>query len=1759
MRGKKKFIGLLLVGLFIITIIVPGSVYAENILKETMEPKPDIKVNYLGTTPESPMEGLDFTVTYQLDPQPFQQKIETNKEIVLVLDKSGSMKDNNKMTNLIVAAKEFIDSLTEIDEVTKVPKVSNLSVAVVAYDSNGNIKKELLKVTNDEAVITANVRELKKVIDTLTPKGGTNIGDGLRKASYLLKKSKDEDANKTIIFMADGQPTYYSAKSKNDSNYYTTLDNRTVGKGSNSKPYLRGSGRDDSQGYCLEYAKTIGTTIKTNNYNVFSIGYGLGDENSTNNKKMKAIHEAMGGVSEGDESTFFATDSGAIDSIFQQIADKLQSSYSIGDVNMNLNLGDSITAVSGFEVVDGNGAIIKAPPIVYALQENNWYTAEPVTISFVVKANKAGEKIEIIKPGSNITYTDVNGVVREVPIGEQSITVRPYEVDEAEKLQVDFKSEKEGYLIGDKAKLNVTLTYPNIKNVSYSNAIFNITDIPTNLEFINESKNNINFGNVEETRTESYNVFIQDDSKVTTDTVTTYNIVGSYEYDMKKGTNKSKEEGNREATVNVKRGQIRVEVIDEEGNNITKYTNISVSDRNLSLIDGNFTDGMLEYNDISTGNYKIAILGLPDGCSIDEEDNNVQIRVDYSNNVVTHTYKVEGKHSIESNDSDISILEVEPADSFLISNKDGHVKTGVEKTTVVLDDGSEKAITIEHVSMQEFIGKIDKLNGKYDIIVIGRFNDNINITDNKNVDQVAYRDYNNDKLWNNDITDRKAIEIKEFINTNQLVYIDNNIVKNDSNLKNLKLYKQFTELNTDNNDNCITEYTIKNINLNMIVEEYCKIENEYKRIDFGLETPDGDLPSANIGNPEKRNMEFIVTPNDTEKSIVDINLYLDISGDGLFQTGEDGSKNELVKILKDVDLSKGNVMVTHQMASDFIGYLDWKLEIVKGNNVKTYEVGAVQFRSLTGEKMPIKVLQVSPFAPDGLEDKVYGNLNLGPVNEGGNERFNELLSLLKDYDVDIDVISMKEFNGRLGKTQNQINSDKTLSQDIKNKGSLVLNGIYQMVIFGFADTYGGWQNDIVDSAVQPLLNYINTGQGVMFTHDTFWSGSSSNRIEHFADIVGQNKDISTFATNKGWANSQSKTVYQTNEALITNYPFNLDSSLDIRRTHGQWYQLDLENENVVPWYTTKPNTVNKKDSDADYEGTIPNDIIEELKKSGLTVDDMKKDDINAGFTGSNGMNKENTTPSHDGVNLVNPYDVKNNYYTYSIKNITFSGTAENTKEKFTPYPTEELKLFVNTITKAIRGANHAPVINESNIYDGMEIDKDQENFKFAATFTDIDNDTISTVMKIDGKVVDEYKKENINAGSSIEYVIPKLYYDGKKEITIEITAEDKLGAKAEKKVFKIIPTTLPIKIDIEGSNGLIGDILNTGINIDVINTDTKEIKNITVEVFRPSSNLLQYESSQSDALITNLGKLDDGSVELDYNFIAKSEIQGYTVKAVVKYVYIDKASGVRHEKSIPVDIPINIKSGEINVNINNISNRDISNVLVGVGNGIQNKPLTTSNINFNKVKTFNNYKISLENLSEELRLADEKWLDTNGKPIETVDGHFKISYDNPKVTYNANVVVKTTIKHGIYDGLSDDNDILVYEIEDYKQEEDNDRNGREYARDAQIPFAASLDVYNDTVINLKTDRLGEVEGEISVYKLENNKLVKLGDMNKKENLTSVYSYDLKGVESSTKIVILYNYKLTGVANEYINNIEVYNIDKDAKAKVEKGVELPDLF
>lgn len=403
----------------IISIILVIIIVILNIPNDTITTmastsnKPNFTISNISFNPIVAKVGEEITVNGTINPIDFETSIQP-KEIVLVLDISGSMNDlitvNNKRTTKIKELKNAANNF-----IVKMKDVQNLKIGIVTYSKNSTIQSDLISSNNTLA--------LSDAINAISANGGTNTGEGLRKATYLLSNSNNQSnlANKIIVFMSDGIPTYNYKKwvrtgfIKGHYEYNCDITKENIENDS----YLMGSGNSDYSGECLKYATTIGQIISNKGYNIFSIGYGLGVADSSGNKNMKSIHESMGGES-GINGTFFPTDEGAIASVFESIADNIINSYDIKNLSFFNKMIDEFTLVAGENT-------ISIPNINYKKVENNSdqskikYHAESYNFTFKIKASQAGEYSNIFKESDISFLWNNERITCEMPISSIKI------------------------------------------------------------------------------------------------------------------------------------------------------------------------------------------------------------------------------------------------------------------------------------------------------------------------------------------------------------------------------------------------------------------------------------------------------------------------------------------------------------------------------------------------------------------------------------------------------------------------------------------------------------------------------------------------------------------------------------------------------------------------------------------------------------------------------------------------------------------------------------------------------------------------------------------------------------------------------------------------------------------------------------------------------------------------------------------------------------------------------------------------------------------------------------------------------------------------------------------------------------------------------------------------------------------------------------------------------------------------------------------
>lgn len=606
----------------------------------------------------------------------------------------------------------------------------------------------------------------------------------------------------------------------------------------------------------------------------------------------------------------------------------------------------------------------------------------------------------------------------------------------------------------------------------------------------------------------------------------------------------------------------------------------------------------------------------------------------------------------------------------------------------------------------------------------------------KNVADYYDNSLGNARLTGNDITEKKLNELLEYVNIGRPIIMADNLYKcvsanNKTAYPTSKVYRLVNEKASKDNvisiNNISTSLsgimhttTLEITNHTMTYEKDGTKYNapEIKYITTGTNK---DLIDSSCIIQNVNIFEYSVTFNAKAGTSYYVKLLVDKNTDGRFKsepTVDDFNEVYYSKIIE----APGDIVYTDfeiELAENYNGMFTWQLLIEELDSRKNV-VDAVSKQGSTvikGETKVVKVLQIVP--------NTSCNLNMGT-----NNSFKSLLaqgSNLINYSITIDVITADDFEKKFKTNKYTRDVSYGTSSDY-----LIHNG-YNMLVIGFADSFG--KEDISDEygALSCVVDFIENGNSVLFSHDTMIFVPSGNagitgttrggkfsisttsqwgeRVgsimtnalrdlvgmdrysvttiqnltaeelekanvpkkangEYITEIQGFSDWILLWFTHCGtykssrassglytlvpvkamanylagggaYNNGRTYHVDELNRGQVSMYPFDTtsdDGSLKVAYTHSQYYQLNLEDPDIVVWYT-----LTKKDSnDGSYCG-----------------DAMR--------------------------------DAANSYYIYSKRNITYSGAGHSSMSE-----TSELKLFVNTVIRAAVAGNFIPEVDILN-------------------------------------------------------------------------------------------------------------------------------------------------------------------------------------------------------------------------------------------------------------------------------------------------------------------------------------------------------------------------------------------------------------------------------------------------------------------------------
>lgn len=172
-----KFIKLALIAILIIGIATPLSTEAATVKSGDL-------MNINKTVSKSTLvkgETTDVTLTVKGTPQ--DSTFVKPNDVILIIDKSGSMQSDNRLNAAKQAAKEFIDLM----DLTK------HELGIVDFSDRAS-----------SFALTTDQNAAKAYVDTIQLGGGTNTSDAIRTATTMLANKRSE-AQPTIVIMTDGE------------------------------------------------------------------------------------------------------------------------------------------------------------------------------------------------------------------------------------------------------------------------------------------------------------------------------------------------------------------------------------------------------------------------------------------------------------------------------------------------------------------------------------------------------------------------------------------------------------------------------------------------------------------------------------------------------------------------------------------------------------------------------------------------------------------------------------------------------------------------------------------------------------------------------------------------------------------------------------------------------------------------------------------------------------------------------------------------------------------------------------------------------------------------------------------------------------------------------------------------------------------------------------------------------------------------------------------------------------------------------------------------------------------------------------------------------------------------------------------------------------------------------------------------------------------------------------------------------------------
>lgn len=306
-------------------------------------------------------EGIyEITLTIQ------GKNFETNSDVVLVIDKSGSMNDDDKLLDTKKAAIAFGEKL--------LTKGSTTRIAIVTYAETA------ASINNGHFYTADELDAFKSQINGIKASGGTNQQAGIHVAQQLLDSDSPVGNLKNIVILSDGVPTYS----------YAITGSITCTRGA----YVERDSKYVDYVYATMDVDWSTANIVCNHNNRIGSGYGIGVKKQSG-LSVNSCGEYSSYISHGIATIWEAKQAKATGTTIFSVAlqvdtegenilkacatDPTKGYYAIGkNDNVETKLKDAFTAIAGSIAIAAKNGKVTDPMSDYVSLD---FTGNPVVTS----------------------------------------------------------------------------------------------------------------------------------------------------------------------------------------------------------------------------------------------------------------------------------------------------------------------------------------------------------------------------------------------------------------------------------------------------------------------------------------------------------------------------------------------------------------------------------------------------------------------------------------------------------------------------------------------------------------------------------------------------------------------------------------------------------------------------------------------------------------------------------------------------------------------------------------------------------------------------------------------------------------------------------------------------------------------------------------------------------------------------------------------------------------------------------------------------------------------------------------------------------------------------------------------------------------------------------------------------------------------------------------------------------------------------------